>query len=52
MRAKKMLKRVPLFPLIPLVPLALIVSSLVMSVRAMACARRVERQMNMNARPA
>ena len=53
MRTKmKILKRVPLFPLIPLVPLALIVGSLVTSIRALACARRIERQLNMNTRPA
>ena len=44
MRAK-MLKRVPLFPLIPLVPAALIVTSLVISIRAFACVRRMERMM-------
>jgi hypothetical protein len=42
---RKKMKDVPLFPLIPLVPAALLVGSLVTSIRALTCVRRLERQL-------
>jgi hypothetical protein len=45
MRMPKNVKNVPLFPLIPLVPAALLVGSLVTSIRALACVRRIERRL-------
>jgi hypothetical protein len=45
MRARKNLKNVPFFPLIPLVPAALLVGSLVTSIRALTCVRRLERKL-------
>ncbi|HXU80580.1 MAG TPA: hypothetical protein VN914_04245 [Polyangia bacterium] len=44
MRARRNLKNIPLFPLIPLVPAALLVGSLVTSIRALVRVRRLERQ--------
>jgi hypothetical protein len=44
-KLKVIKKTVPLFPLIPIVPAVLIVGSLVTSVWAMACVRRLERRL-------
>jgi hypothetical protein len=41
---RKSIKNVPLFPLIPLVPAALLVGSLVTSIRALTSVRRLERR--------
>jgi hypothetical protein len=42
---RKTMKKVPFFPLIPLVPAALLVGSVVTSIRALTCVRRLERRL-------
>jgi hypothetical protein len=41
----KLLRKLPGFPLIPLVPAALVISSLVASLRALGRVRRLERRL-------
>jgi hypothetical protein len=45
MRARRIIKKVPFFPLIPIVPAALLVGSLVTSIRALVSVRQLERKM-------
>ena len=45
MRSHKTIKDVPFFPLIPIVPVALVVGTLVTSIRALVGVRRLERRM-------
>jgi hypothetical protein len=42
----KAVRNVPLFPLVPIVPAVLIVSSLVIAIRALMQVRRLERRIN------
>ena len=46
MRRIKSAKDLPLFPLVPLLPAAVLVGSLVTSIKALTCVRRLEKRLN------
>ena len=44
-RRTRSFRNLPLFPLIPLLPAAIFVGSLLTSIRALVCVRRLERRL-------